>query len=347
MRIIEEPKLDFDDVLIVPKRSNLNSRKEVNLVRELKHIKYAGIPIMAANMDGVGTFEMAEELSKQRCFTVLRKHYTIDQLVNWINETGFTIKYDWSMSIGITDDDIYKLDLVQRNLIYPNNMRYVCVDVANGYHEKFLDKVKEIRDFYLNDEQFLIAGNVATPEMTEALILAGVDVVKIGIGPGAFCETRKVTGVGYPQLSAIIECADAAHGLDRYIIGDGGCKTSGDVAKAFAAGADFVMLGTMLAGHDEGLPSDYFKSLGDWSVTKVIENGIPFYGMSSDKAMGKYGGKPHYRASEGKSGAVDYKGPVEYTIEEILGGLRSTCSYVGAKELKDLSKCATFVKKSK
>jgi GMP reductase len=183
-----------------------------------------------------------------------------------------------------------------------------------------------------------MAGNVVTPEMTEELILAGVDIVKVGIGPGSVCTTRKMTGIGYPQLSAVIECADAAHGLKGHIIADGGCSVPGDVVKAFAAGADFVMLGGMLAGHKEGLPSEYKDTTEGKSL-------VDFYGMSSKSAMDLHsGGVANYRASEGKHVKIPYRGEVSRTLQDILGGLRSACTYVGASELKELSKRATFVR---
>jgi GMP reductase len=205
----------------------------------------------------------------------------------------------------------------------------VCIDVANGYTQSFVDFIKEFRQWY--PDVVLMAGNVVTPEMTEELILAGVDIVKVGIGPGSVCTTRKKTGVGYPQLSAVIECADAAHGLQGHIIADGGCSVPGDVVKAFAAGADFVMLGGMLAGHKEGGASPFGEN--------------KFYGMSSDTAMDLHnGGVANYRASEGKTVEIPYRGEVKHTMQDILGGLRSACTYVGASELKELSKRATFVR---
>jgi GMP reductase len=182
----------------------------------------------------------------------------------------------------------------------------------------------------------IMAGNVVTGEMTEELLLSGADIVKVGIGPGSVCTTRKMTGVGYPQLSAVIECADAAHGLGGHICADGGCTTPGDVAKAFGAGADFVMLGGMFAGHDES---------GGELVERNGEKFKRFYGMSSKTAMEKYaGGVAEYRAAEGKEVLVPYRGPVADTVQEILGGVRSACTYVGARRLKEFSKRTTFVR---
>ena len=324
MRIIEDVKLDFKDVLITPKRSALASRSEVNLERNFKFRSgniWSGIPIIAANMDGVGTFEMDAELSKHKMMVALTKHYGEFDLINHFSERLFSSVY----SLGISKSDLEKFDAVYDS-VAPIR---VCIDVANGYTQAFVNFIKNFREKY--PHVILMAGNVVTPEMTEELILAGVDVVKVGIGPGSVCTTRKMTGIGYPQLSAIIECADAAHGLRGHIIADGGCSVPGDIVKAFAAGADFVMLGSMLAGHKEG------------GATAFGDN--KFYGMSSDTAMDLHnGGVANYRASEGKTVEIPYRGDVARTLQDILGGLRSACTYVGASELKELSKRTTFVR---
>jgi GMP reductase len=274
-------------------------------------------------MDGVGTIEMDNELNKHGCLVALTKHYELNELVDQFQRKLKSSIY----SLGISDADLVKFAFVYGNCNFPS-MR-VCVDVANGYTQAFVEFIKKFREKYPN--VVLMAGNVVTPEMTEELILAGVDIVKVGIGPGSVCTTRKKTGVGYPQLSAVIECADAAHGLKGHIIADGGCSVPGDVVKAFAAGADFVMLGGMLAGHKEG------------GATPL--GGNKFYGMSSDTAMDLHnGGVANYRASEGKTVEIPYRGEVKHTMQDILGGLRSACTYVGASELKELSKRTTFVR---
>ena len=328
MRIIEDVKLDFKDVLITPKRSALASRSQVNLERTFTFRSgnsWKGVPIIAANMDGVGTIEMDEELNKHKMMVALTKHYSQDELIDHFIQKHFSSVY----SMGISDADLYKFNKVVDSNIVKNWNIKVCIDVANGYTQSFVDFIKKFRDDHPN--VLLMAGNVVTPEMTEELILAGVDIVKVGIGPGSVCTTRKMTGIGYPQLSAIIECADAAHGLKGHIIADGGCSVPGDIVKAFAAGADFVMLGSMLAGHKEG------------GATAFGDN--KFYGMSSDTAMDLHnGGVANYRASEGKTVQIPYRGDVARTLQDILGGLRSACTYVGASELKELSKRATFVR---
>lgn len=328
MRIEDDIKLDFKDVLLRPKRSTLASRKEVDLAREyqFKHSghTYTGVPIMASNMDGVGTFEMAHELQKHGLFTCLVKNYEVDQ---WRDHYNDILQDCVAVSTGTGQEDFEKLKLICYD--FPK-INFICIDVANGYSEYFGDFVAKVRKEF--PKHTIIAGNVVTADMTQELILRGADIVKVGIGPGSVCTTRIQTGVGYPQLSAIIECADAAHGLGGHIIADGGCTCPGDIAKAFGAGADFVMLGGMLAGHDEG--------------GGVVEDGtVTFYGMSSDTAMNKHhGGIASYRSSEGRTVTVKYKGNVEATVLDILGGLRSACTYVGALALKQLSKCTTFIR---
>jgi GMP reductase len=378
MRIEEDMKLDYKDVLIRPKRSTLGSRKEVDLQRgftfrnykpyvatdvlpdgypvvQEQYRHYRGTPIMASNMDGVGTFEMADTLAIGGIFTCLVKTYSVSDLVNYFDQddrshdparTEFV-----AMSIGITDADHAKFRDVYEQT--GSRLKYVCIDVANGYSSRFRDTVSEFRKLYPNI--VIIAGNVVTGEMTEELILAGADIVKVGIGPGSVCTTRIQTGVGYPQLSAVMECADAAHGLGGHIIADGGCTCPGDVAKAFAGGADFVMLGGMLAGHDQGGGDVITKHYANSEAT-LLDNGnyvphyeqkqfVQFYGMSSDAANKKhFGGLKDYRSSEGREVFVPYRGDVAATVQDILGGLRSTCTYAGAIRLKHLMRCTTFIR---
>ena len=331
MRIDDDLKLTFRDVLIRPKRSTLKSRSDVSLSRIFKfrhtESEWKGVPVVAANMDTTGTFEMAKALQKNKMMTCLQKFYSVKEIKKAIEE-GMNPE-NIAVTSGSTKES---LELLKRKMGID---KFICLDVANGYREDFLQFVRKTRKEF--NDKIIIAGNVATREMTEALILAGADIVKVGIGPGSVCTTRKVAGVGYPQLSAISECADAAHGLAGHVKSDGGCTSPGDVAKAFAAGADFVMLGGMLAGHDE--------SGGE---LKTKENGKQyksFYGMSSAKAMETYFGEvAKHRAPEGKEVEVPYRGPVEITVQSILGGIRSACSYVGARRIKDLPKCTTFVR---
>ena len=352
MRIESEIKLDYKDVLIRPKRSTLKSRKEVDLKRAYKFRNsggfWSGVPIIAANMDGVGTFSMAYELSRFDMFTCITKQ---NSPKDWYNQFGEINPDHLAISVGTNKKEYEKA----KEIIATCNLNWICIDIANGYSEHFVDFVRMVRNEH--PDLNIIAGNVVTADMTQELILAGADVVKVGIGPGSVCTTRIQTGVGYPQLSAVIECADAAHGLGGHIIADGGCTSPGDVAKAFAAGADFVMLGGMLAGHNEGggeITTKDYKTM-EYSVSDFLgerigpiyeqKKFVEFYGMSSGTAMNKhFGGMANYRSSEGRTVEIPYKGLVENTITDILGGLRSTCTYVGAPSLKQLSKCTTFVR---
>jgi len=360
MRIEQDLKLDYSDVLIRPKRSTLGSRKEVALERRFafrnyepafehenwEDYHYQGIPIMASNMDGVGTMAVADKLASEGLFTCLVKTYSEEALVEFFDTRPDLTNYV-AVSIGISDQDLAHFEAVYDRL--RTGLKYVCIDVANGYSERFVDFVGEFRIRY--PSVVIIAGNVVTGEMTEELILNGADIVKVGIGPGSVCTTRLQTGVGYPQLSAVVECADAAHGLGGQIIADGGCTTPGDVAKAFAAGADFVMLGGMLAGTTEGggmQKTRYFRTGevdADGNDMLQEKTQIEFYGMSSKSANNKhFGGLKDYRSSEGRTVLIDFKGNIKDVIQNILGGLRSACTYAGAEKLKNLPKCATFVR---
>ncbi len=335
MRIEEELKLDYSDVLFRPKRSTLKSRKQVDLKRKYS-FRYSnsiwqGIPIIASNMDGVGEIGIAKKLSSYKLITALTKQHEIKDIKTIINSKNI---YNYiSLSCGTSKDSYDRLNKIISK--YPK-IKFICIDVANGYSENFSYFVSKVRNKHPN--KTIIAGNVVTADMTQELVLSGADIVKVGIGPGSVCTTRIQTGVGYPQLSAVIECADAAHGLGAHIIADGGCTCPGDVAKAFGAGADFVMLGGMFAGHKEG------------GGKLIKENGsefIEFYGSSSEEANQKhYGGLADYRSSEGKKVKILFRGSLDSTIRDILGGVRSSCTYVGAPTLKQLSKCTTFVRVS-
>ncbi|TKB51899.1 GMP reductase [Ferrimonas aestuarii] len=335
MHIEADIKLGFKDVLFRPKRSTLSSRSAVDINRTFifKHAKgdWTGVPIIAANMDTVGTFEMAEALAKHGMLTALHKHYSEQQWNDWLADKGDDFFQRIMVSTGVSQNDFEKLG---RILGDNPKLRFICIDVANGYQQSFVDFVRKVRAQY--PDHVIVAGNVVTGEMVEELIISGADIVKVGIGPGSVCTTRVKTGVGYPQLSAVIECADAAHGLGGQIISDGGCSCAGDVSKAFGGGTDFVMIGGMFAGHDQS---------GGEVVEKDGKQFRAFYGMSSATAMDKYaGGVANYRASEGKTVMVPYRGDVEFTVQDILGGVRSTCTYVGASKLKELSRRTTFIR---
>ncbi len=335
MHIEQDIKLGFKDVLIRPKRSTLKSRSQVSLERTYTFAAsgqtWTGVPVIAANMDTVGTFEMAAQLATHKMLTAVHKHYSEQEWAEFLASQEETIYDHVMISTGTSDADF---DRVMSIINAHPKLRFLCIDVANGYSEAFVSFLRRAREAL--PKMIIVAGNVVTGEMTEELILSGADIVKVGIGPGSVCTTRVKTGVGYPQLSASIECADAAHGLKGHIISDGGCTCAGDVSKAFGSGADFVMLGGMLAGHDQ-------------SAGKLVERDgkqyKQFYGMSSATAMNKHsGGVAGYRASEGKTVEVPYRGHVDNTVQDVLGGVRSTCTYVGAPTLKELSKRTTFIR---
>ena len=356
MRIEQDIKLDYKDVLFKPKRSTLESRRDVRLERTFNFHnsgqQWVGVPIMASNMDGVGTFSMAKVLQEHKMLTVIRKHYSLEQ---WQKAKGVKMQYV-SVCTGtaaIWNDDAVDYQTMRAVLAMYPDIPFITVDVANAYHENFGHFIARLRDEY--PDKTIIAGNVITGEMTEELIIRGADIVKCGIGPGSVCTTRLMTGVGVPQLSGIIECADAANGIGGHIIADGGCVYPGDVSKAFGAGAHFVMLGGMLAGHKEGGGNIITKHTATGGAHKLDngtyvprfeeQNFVEFYGMSSDAAMATHGTrKDGYRGAEGKLVSIPYKGEVEGTLTEILGGLRSTCTYIGAKRIKDMPKCTTFVR---
>ena len=334
MIIEDDLKLDYSDVLIRPKRSTLTSRFDVDLFRTYTFYhsgdEWTGVPIMSSNMDTTGTFEMHEKLSFHGMITCIARHYNHDGKP-WVK----TKRRDYlCVMSGISDNEI--LDIIGVANTFPD-VAFVGLDVANGYTINFVDAIKRLREQLPHST--IIAGNVVTGDMVMELILAGVDIVKVGIGGGSVCTTRLKTGIGYPQLSAVIECADAAHGIGGHIIADGGCNSSGDIVKAFAAGADFVMIGGMLAGHNECDGELVFEDNNPEPI------GMQFYGMASKTAMDRHGhSNREYRGEEGKTVTVPYRGSVTDTVSDILGGIRSACTYVGAKRLKDLSKCTTFVR---
>ena len=327
MHIEPDIKFDFDDLLIRPKRSNAPSRKDVVLERTFKMLHSGNtltcIPICASNFDTVGSMEMARALVKQNLLCCLHKFYAPDKLISFFlsNDSDNTF-----YTLGLKDTDWEKLQVVSRQV----SPKLISLDAANGNTQCFVQRVKQLRERYKN--AILMAGNTCVPEMVQELLLEGADIVKIGIGSGSVCTTRLMTGVGYPQLSSVIECADAAHGLNGFICSDGGCKTPGDIAKAIGGGADIVMLGGMLAGTEE--------CEGEWT-----KEGLKFHGMSSKEAQElHYDGVPDYATAEGKCNMVLNKGPVEEVVKSVLGGLRSACTYVGAPRLKDFSKCCSFIR---
>lgn len=335
MRVEHEIKLGFKDVMIRPKRSTLKSRAQVSLERTYvfrnSKRQWRGVPVIAANMDTVGTFAAAAVMASHKMLTAIHKHYSLAQWQAFLTQIDAELLPYLMVSTGTSAQDYQQAQAI---LALNDGLQFICIDVANGYTEHFVEFLRQVRSDF--PAITIVAGNVVTGEMTEELLLSGADIVKVGIGPGSVCTTRVKTGVGYPQISATIECADAAHGLKGHMIADGGCSCPGDVAKAFGAGADFVMLGGMLAGHDES---------GGELIIRGQQQYKSFYGMSSKTAMDKYhGGVANYRASEGKTVVLPYRGALANTLTDIAGGVRSTCTYVGAPTLKELSKRTTFIR---
>ena len=357
MNIENDIKLDFADVLIRPKRSTLESRSQVDLIKNFKP-KYgddfSGLPIMAANM-ATGTFEMLKVFAEHQRFVAIAK-FLNDRWIDEFNRNHDIVRYGW-YTIGMSKEELEQFRKfywhVKSTIGNVTGIKLV-VDIANGYTQKFAAFVKSIRDNY--PDIVIIAGNVATPEMVQELIINGADYVKIGIGPGSVCTTRRQTGIGYPQISAAIECSDAAHGLGAGIILDGGMRTPGDVAKAFCANSDMVMIGGMFAGTDECDGEiiektfkldecDWNKEFGGWFNRYVIKQFKVFYGMSSEYAQEQHGaGMKEYRSSEGRVEEVELVGSVEPIILDLLGGLRSTGTYIGAEYIKHFGKCSTLIR---
>ncbi len=340
MRIIEETKLDYQDVLLRPKRSTLTSRKDVGLEREFTFYHspkvWSGIPIMTANMATCGTFEMAKELAPYKMITTFHKYYSAEQFEEFFKT--FNNPDYVAYTLGIRDEDFEQLKCMQEKDLL-KHFSFICIDVPNGYLQKFLEAIKTVRK--MCPEHIIIAGNVVTNEMAEEIILSGADIVKVGIGPGSACTTRRQTGVGYPQLSAVIECADAAHGVSNTqgvgrIIADGGQQFPSCVAKAFCGGADFNMFGSMFSGFEES---------GGNLIEKDGKQFKEYFGSSSNKAMEEfYGKKEIHRASEGRYALIPFKGSIHHFIQDLLGSLRSTGTYIGAQFLKEFPKRATFIK---
>lgn len=332
-RILTETELDYSDVLILPARSTITSRKEIILEREIvfKHSRqvWRGVPLVCANMDNLGSFTMADTLSEYHILTCLTKHYPLKELVTYFNLPTTNLDYV-SYSLGISDSDLEKFNLFRQEA----PVRIVTIDTPNGYMERFVGFCNELRSN--NPDVTIIAGNVCTGEMVEELALNGVDCVKAGIGGGAQCTTRMKSAIGRSMVSMILECADKAHHHEIQLMSDGGITCPGDACISFAVGADFSMVGSQWA------------STKETGADIIEENGkqfMVFYGMSSSMAQKAHEeGLKSYRASEGRVSKLPYKGSIHPIIRDYLGGLRSCCSYVGSNSLKSLPRKATLVK---
>lgn len=338
--------LDYKDVLIVPKASSLSSRKEADLNREIvfkNGTVYNGIPIISANMSSVSTFQMAEALGKLGLSSAIHKHYNEEQLIQFFNVKDHSDQH-W-YTLGMSNSDYEKFLTVNSN----SNIKFVCIDVANGYQDSFVNFIKMFKQKH--EDKVIMAGNIVTPEGVERLAKAGADVVKCGIGQGSFCLTRIKTGVGYPQLSATMNCARAADDVGVHLCSDGGLTCPGDFAKSFGAGADFTMAGGIFAGHSECggeiIARQYLTNELDGNGKQIIKTKMfsTGYGMSSEVAMKKHnGGMAEYRSSEGKCVEIPFKGSVHGTVGDILGGIRSAMTYIGAKSIEEISQNCNFIK---
>lgn len=331
-----EEELDFNQVLIRPRKSNIDSRALVSLDRKItfKHSsqEWTGVPVIAANMLS-GTLEMARLLSGHGMLTALHKHHSLEVLVEF-HSAETTVAANTFYTLGISDTELEKYTTFCR--LMGRKPPMVCIDVANGYMTKFTDFVARFRDN--NPDTVILAGNVVCGEATELLLNTGADIVKVGIGSGQNCLTRKIAGVGRPQLSAIVECVESADTNGGLVCSDGGCSEAADISIAICAGADFVMIGSMLSGTTE---------CGGDIITVDGKQYKEFFGMSSNTAMQRFnGGRASYKASEGRTTLVPYRGTALAVVAEIKGGLSSTMSYIGAKVIADAPALARFVKVS-
>jgi GMP reductase len=320
-------KLDFDDVLIVPQFSDITSRRQVTLETTISGrwgASITGVPVIAANMDGVGTFSMHDALKKHGVFTAITKHH---YPVQWAAREDVSHAF---ITIGMNDEELDNAKYISHTWMdrQPGFVPKIVIDVANGYMNLFYDFITKVR--FALPNAFIMAGTVVTPEAVERIILAGADLARVGIGTGAVCTTRRVAGVGYPQFSALMECVPAAEAVGGGVQSDGGCVYPGDFSKALAAGAQMVMAGSIFAGHDE-------------SEQEIHDGKVTFYGMSSHAAQQKHNQVKKYRASEGRVVQIPYKGLVEHTVSDILGGIRSTCAYIGALNITEMKEKAHFI----
>ena len=328
-------KIDFKDVLIVPNKTTIKSRKEVSLQREFtfkNNTKWKGVPIISSNMDTVSDVKTFDILRQHDYITCFPKHYNKKWTLDFPKHLELVDNYMLTCGTG---DSNNLIALVKKLYTFGIHPRFICVDVANGYMKQLEDTCVQIKSFF--PECILVAGNVVTPDSVyELMSQCGVDIVKIGIGSGAVCTTRLKAGVGYPQLSAMLECKSAAELGGGYLISDGGIVYPCDIAKAFAAGSDFVMCGSILAGHDE--------SPGELVIAEDGQKYKTYYGMASETAVKKYNeGKMGYRTAEGKKVLIKLKGPLDTTIEDINGSLRSACSYTDSRNLEEFYNKSKFI----
>ena len=352
MNIVKEEQLDFDDVMIMPKPSTVESRKDTTIVRPFK-FKWTdkvieGNPAIAANMTTTGTFEMANELQKHQMFCALHKHYSPEEVIRFLeeNKRNFGTNDYIFIGTGLRQGDFENLKKIMATGLCNN----ICLDAPNGYIQGFVQHLNRLRHTF--PHSIIMAGNVVTPEKTFEILQNGADVVKVGIGSGSACSTRVKTGVGRPQLSTILDCVSSAKRYGGLICSDGGIQKPADYVKAIAAYADFVMMGGYLAGCSEAggdLICRHIKT-GEQMPSGREETRIReykmFYGMSSEYAQKNHyrNGMPSYRASEGIVSLVPHKGPVRDTIQDLEGGLRSAMTYTDSRTIDEFQRNVEFYK---
>ena len=319
--------LTFDDVLIIPSKSEVRSRRDPKLTSQLTKTKSIETPILSANMDTITEYDMAFAMHQMGAIGILHRFVTIQEQAQFVAQLKTQGVNHIAASIGVNDD--YQ---ERAKALIQAGANIITIDIAHGHSVLMMDVMKWMKDKFPTVD--LIAGNVATPDAVVDLIEAGADAIKVGIGPGSMCTTRIITGAGVPQLTAIAMCAQAAAPYQVPVIADGGIKTSGDIVKAFAAGASTVMLGSMLSGTIE-TPGE-------------IKHGRKQYrGMASRAAQESWrGGVPTGMAPEGESTYVSVKGHVKDVISELTGGIRSGMSYVNANQLSEIKDKARFIEMS-
>lgn len=319
--------LTFDDVLIMPKKSEVRSRKDPSLRSRLTKTKFLDTPIISANMDTVTEASMAIAMHKMGGMGIIHRFMNIEKQIFEIEQLKTAGAQIISASIGVN------ADFKERTAsLVKAGVNLLTIDIAHGHSVQMMETLKWLKDAYPDVE--IIAGNLATPDAAIDLIEAGADAIKVGIGPGSMCTTRIITGCGVPQLTAIALCAEAAASYGVPVIADGGIRTSGDMVKAFAAGADSIMLGSMLSGTME-TPGD------------IVNGKKQYRGMASKKAQVSWRGDlPQGMAPEGESTFVSVKGHVSDVLHELMGGIRSGMSYVNATTIAEMREKAQFMEMS-
>ena len=331
--LTQDKKLEFSEVLIKPRPSELASRSDVNLkvAYICKHSKrqIRGCPVIVSNLDSTGTIEMARITNNYGMFVCLHKYIEMEDLTKWFVDIASQRSF---VTIGTSTGEIDKIKHLSEYVdnFKPSYFDKICIDAPNGYTYEFLDMIKYVRTLF--PHKIIMAGNVCDPIGVENIIKAGADIAKCGIASGGLCTTKYKTGIGYPQFSVALECGQAAQELNALCCSDGGVQHTADICKALGAGSHFVMAGSLFTGYDE-------------CNAEVVDGKQKVYGMSSKEANDKYnGGLREYRAAEGMVKYVEQKGSVLKLVGDICGGLASCCTYTNTKNLENLHKNCTFIR---